>query len=123
MSLAAKLNQTVYIYRGTASRASTGTVTRAVPDTATATCNGRLIPRHGGMVMAGTVAGDEGEFFEASAELLVPVGTDLRPEVGDSDASGQGDWVKVDSVVYRVVSGKNTANAGRLLHFLLRREA
>ena len=118
MSLAAKLNQTVYIYRGTASRASTGAVTRAVPGTATASCNGRLIPKHGGLVQT-----DEGEFMEADAELIVPVGTDLRPETGDADASGQGDWVSVDSVYYRVMSGKNTANAGRLLHFLLKREA
>jgi len=114
MSFASKLTDTVYIYRGAAARAATGTVTRSLPDEATATVKGRLIPKHGGAVQT-----EDGEFFEADAELYVPHGTDIRPEVGDSDATGSGDWVKVNSVVYLVLSVRDAAGRGKTLHCML----
>ena len=116
MRLARKLNQTVSVYRGSTSRAATGTVTRAIPGAATSTCKGRLLPGHGG-----TVETDQGRFYEADAALVVPAGTDIRPQTDDADAGGQGDWVKINSITYRVVSGVNPASAGKLLHFLLKR--
>lgn len=116
MSLARKLDQTVSIYRGTPSRAATGTVTRALPAAVTATCAGRVIPGRGGGVKTA-----EGEFHQADAELLVPAGTDLRPR--DASTDGRADWVKVDGVTYLVLHGRDPGGAGRLLHFLLQRVA
>ena len=117
MTLRRKLNQTVAVYRGVASRSATGAVTRALPDSPTSTCAGRLRP-----LLGGAVRTDHGEFLEADAELLVAPGADIRPRTDDADADGQGDWVRIDGVTYRVLSGRDTASRGKVLHFLLKRE-
>ena len=117
MSRERKLNQTVLVYRAAPVRSSAGVVTSPRPTAATSTTKGRLLPGKGA-----TVQTDQGAFYEATAELLLPAGADVRPMMSGA-AGGQGDWVSVGGGVYRVLSVQSAGGRGRFLKALLAREA
>ncbi|HRU04333.1 MAG TPA: hypothetical protein P5137_01000 [Candidatus Brocadiia bacterium] len=117
MSRERKLNQTVLVFRAAPARSSAGVVTSARPSAATSSTRGRLLAGKGA-----TAQSDQGAFYEATAELLLPADADVRPMAAGA-AGGQGDWVSVDGAVYRVLSVQSPAGRGRFLKALLAREA
>lgn len=114
MSLSRKLIHTVEILRADPARSPTGTVAHSPPATAAAVCAGRLETLKGGRQL-----GPDGVAYEADAALYLPGGADVRPR---PDAEGaDGDWVRVEGSVYRVVHAHDVAGAGRLTRCLVKR--
>jgi len=118
MSLKARMNKTAAIYRPSASRSATGTVTRPVPGAPVATTRCALFPKRGE-----TRTTEGGLLLEADAVAWFPAGTDLRPRLSHSSSTGEGDVVEIESVRYRVLAVRDPVGRGKYLEAALKREA
>jgi len=114
MSRGRRYDKTVAIYRPSASRSASGAVTLPRPGSETATAKGKLFPGHGEVVYVG------GAIHQADARLHIEASADLRPETGDTNASGQSDIVKIDSAYYRVLSVVDPGARGKFKVALLK---
>ncbi|HUU98033.1 MAG TPA: hypothetical protein VM487_20050 [Phycisphaerae bacterium] len=116
MSRSRRYNKTVYVFRGTASRATSGTVTLPLAASAEATTyKGKLFPGHG------AVSDGNGLAYEADARLHVDASADIRPEGHDSSSDGKADILRIDSLYYEVISVIDPGERGSHKEVLLKR--